>query len=166
VDSILPSSDVEICYNHTQGILIKRPTKGIVDNVSDGPPIYFSKRFELPFGPTHAKKELIACEQVFMAQIPPPPEAWIYRLQDVVRDGNGLLGMLFTWIDTKGVLSEARAAQSSAQPRRRWETQIRGSLDKLYEQGINWGDVKAENVLIDKGDNAWVIDFGGSCTGG
>ncbi|WDK19735.1 protein kinase-like domain-containing protein [Colletotrichum graminicola] len=44
-----------------------------------------------------------------MAQISPPPEAWICRLHGVVRDGIRLMGMLFVWIDTKGVLSKARA---------------------------------------------------------
>ncbi|KAK1948708.1 hypothetical protein LY78DRAFT_39560, partial [Colletotrichum sublineola] len=33
-------------------------------------------------------------------------------------------------------------------------------------KGIIWGDVKAENVLIDREDNAWIIDFGGSYTPG
>ncbi|TKW55962.1 hypothetical protein CTA1_5149 [Colletotrichum tanaceti] len=32
--------------------------------------------------------------------------------------------------------------------------------------GIIWGDVKAENVLIDSDDNAWIIDFRGNYTYG
>ena len=72
--------------------------------------------------------------------------------------------MLFKWIDKKGVLSQARAAKNPVQLRRRWATQISRSLDKLHEGGIIWGDVKAENVLIDKDDNAWLIDFGSSYT--
>lgn len=31
----------------------------------------------------------------------------------------------------------------------------------LHGIGIVWGDGKAENVLIDINDNAWIIDFGG-----
>ena len=157
-------SDVKICYDRTEDILIKPPTKVIVDGGQDGPVAYFFKRFELSFGPTHAKKELTTCKEIAMAQIPLPPEAWVCRLQGVVRDGNGLMGMLFTWIDKKGVLSRARAAQSSPPLRRRWATQIRESLEKLHQRGIIWGDAKADNILIDRDDNAWVIDFGGSYT--
>ena len=95
-----------------------------------------------------------------------PPEALVCHLHGVVRDGTGLAGMLFTWIDKKGVLSQARAGQSSVQLRRRWTTQISGSLERLHELGIFWGDAKAENVLIDRDDKAWIIDFGGSYTPG
>ncbi len=50
--------------------------------------------------------------------------------------------------------------------RRRWAPHVDGSIKKLHQQGIIWGDAKAENVLIDKNDDAWVIDFGGSYTPG
>ncbi|KAK2668010.1 hypothetical protein RAB80_017201 [Fusarium oxysporum f. sp. vasinfectum] len=36
----------------------------------------------------------------------------------------------------------------------------------LHEEGIVWGDAKPDNVLIDKDENAWIIDFGGSYTPG
>ncbi|KAH8668961.1 hypothetical protein BX600DRAFT_435473 [Xylariales sp. PMI_506] len=135
-------SDVKLCYERAQDILIKRPTK----------------RFELSFGPTHAKKELLILKDIAMAQVLSPPEAWVCRLHGIVRDGNKLFGMLFLWIDTKGVLSGTRAAQSSAQLRRRWAAQINGSLEKLHQKGIIWGDAKAENIFIDRDDNAWVTD--------
>lgn len=32
---------------------------------------------------------------------------------------------------------------------------------ELHRQGIVWGDVKPDNVLIDKNLDAWVVDFGG-----
>lgn len=34
----------------------------------------------------------------------------------------------------------------------------------LHYQSIIWGDAKADNILIDTQDNAWIIDFGGSYT--
>ncbi|KDN65756.1 hypothetical protein CSUB01_07537 [Colletotrichum sublineola] len=155
-------SDVKIMYNRSEDVLIKRPSKVLVD---DGVECYF-KSFGLSFGPAHAKKELTTLKAMGMAQIPPPPEAWTCRLHGVVRDGDKLIGMLFVWIDKKGVLSKARADQSSSDLRKRWKTQINTSLDKLHQKGIIWGDVKAENVLIDSDDNAWIIDFGGSYTHG
>lgn len=166
-------NDIELGYNRAQDVLIRRPTKVRIINGSgdegynNSPTTYFFfKRFELSFGARHAKAELKTCKKVAMAHIPPPPEAWICRLHGVVRDGTNLFGMLFTWIDAKGVLSGARAAQSSAQLRRHWAASITASLEKLHQADIVWGDAKAENILIDRDDNAWIIDFGGSYTVG
>ncbi|KAF5543007.1 serine threonine kinase [Fusarium mexicanum] len=100
------------------------------------------------------------------SQIPAPPEAHICRLIGVVQQGDGLLGMLFAWIPNKGVLSKVRAAASPPELRRRWASQIQRSVDYLHKKGITWGDAKAENVLIDQDDDAWVIDFGGGYTAG
>ncbi len=45
--------------------------------------------------------------------------------------------------------------------------QTRSKLQfRHHAAGIVWGDVKAQNVLIDGDDNAWIIDFGGGYTGG
>ncbi|GJC90043.1 cAMP-dependent protein kinase type 1 [Colletotrichum liriopes] len=159
-------SDVKIIYDRPEDVLIKRPTKVLADAGNCNKATCFFKRFELSFGPAHAKKELTTLKEIAMAQIPPAPEAWICRLHGVVRDGDRLMGMLFTWIDAKGVLSRARADQSSPDVKRRWKTQISKSLEKLHHNGIVWGDAKAENVLIDSNDNAWIIDFGGSYTHG
>lgn len=50
--------------------------------------------------------------------------------------------------------------------RERWVGQLDTTLAGLHKVGIVWGDVKAENVLIDWDNNAWVIDFGGGYTKG
>ena len=50
--------------------------------------------------------------------------------------------------------------------RQRWASQIRETLAELHKAGIVWGDAKAENVLIDRENNAWVTDFGGGYTVG
>lgn len=44
--------------------------------------------------------------------------------------------------------------------------QIHAAVSGLHDAGIIWGDVKAENVLIDQDSNAWVTDFGGGYTKG
>lgn len=48
----------------------------------------------------------------------------------------------------------------------RWASQISRSLKRLHDNDIIWGDAKAENILIDKNDDAWIIDFGGNYTSG
>ncbi|KAM5342054.1 hypothetical protein ACJ41O_015085 [Fusarium nematophilum] len=50
--------------------------------------------------------------------------------------------------------------------RRKWKKQIRWTVELLHIAGIIWGNVKADNVLIDDRDDAWVIDFSGGYTEG
>ena len=84
----------------------------------------------------------------------------------VVHDGTFIFGVLFKWINKKEELSKGLAKESSALLKQRWAGQISRLVGHLHERGIIWGDVKAENVLIDKNDDAWIIDFGGSYTPG
>ncbi|KAK2020571.1 hypothetical protein LX32DRAFT_678214 [Colletotrichum zoysiae] len=157
-------SDVQIIYHHPKDVLIKRPKKVLVDASKGSETTCFFKPFGLSLGPEHAKKELLTLRKV--TEIPHAPEAWVCRLYGVVREGNMLMGMLFTWIDATGVLGRARAENSSSDMRKRWAAQISTSLEKLHDRDITWGDAKADNVLIDRDNNAWVIDFGGSYTPG
>ncbi|PNP76459.1 hypothetical protein FNYG_10197 [Fusarium nygamai] len=157
-------SQVKICYAGPEESLIKPPKRTTVIG-KDGEPIAcFFKKFGLSFGPRHARKELRTLKKIIEAKIPTSPEAYICRLIGVVREDDGLLGMLFTWIPNKGVLSKVRAAASPPELRKRWASQIQGSIDLLHNKGIVWGDAKAENVLIDQNDDAWVVDFGGGYT--
>ena len=48
----------------------------------------------------------------------------------------------------------------------KWKNQICLSAGALHKADVTWGDVKAENVLIDERDDAWVVDFGGGYTEG
>ncbi|KAF4432381.1 Serine threonine kinase [Fusarium acutatum] len=159
-------SQVRISYAGPEESLIKPPKCTTVTG-KDGEPITcFFKRFGLFFGPRHARKELMTLKQVTEARISPPSEAYICCLTGIVREGGGLLGMLFAWIPNKGVLSKARAAATPPELRKRWASQIQRSVDLLHKKGIVWGDAKAENVLIDQKNDAWVIDFGGGYTVG
>ncbi|KAF5701582.1 pre-mRNA-splicing factor rse-1 [Fusarium globosum] len=112
------SSQVKICYAGQDESLIKPPKRTAVIG-KDGKPITcFFKKFGLSFGPRHARKELMTLKKIIGAQIPPPPEAHICRLAGVVREGDGLLGMLFAWIPDRGVLSKARAAANPPELRK------------------------------------------------
>lgn len=118
----------------------------------------------ISFGRNHANGELEALRRVAMADI--PPDALVCRLHGVVRSENGVAGMLFPWVNKKCVLSREKADQVSASLRRRWADQITYSLGKLHERGVIWGDAKADNILIDENDDAWINDFGVSYTVG
>ncbi|KAL6802693.1 hypothetical protein GGI42DRAFT_324975 [Trichoderma sp. SZMC 28013] len=159
-------NEVAICYDNPRDVLIKPPKRVMIRDRDGSQLEYFFKRFNTSFGLEHAKTELNTHKRIAEAHLPPPPKAFIGHLHGVVRDGNGLAGMLFTWINNKGVLSKARADQSTVLLKARWATQIKDTLEMLHHRNIIWGDAKAENILIDMDDNAWVIDFGGSYTVG
>lgn len=96
-------------------------------------------------------------------------ELLIPRLNGVVRDENGeLLGLLLSYIDCKArtLACAVRNSNVSTDLRRKWKDQVSLTVHKLHEAGVVWGDVNADNVLIDNHDNAWVIDFGGGYTEG
>lgn len=40
------------------------------------------------------------------------------------------------------------------------------TLTQMHKAAIVWGDAKPDNILIDKNEDAWIIDFGGGYTGG
>ena len=50
--------------------------------------------------------------------------------------------------------------------RERWSSQIQSIVHKLHELDIVWGDAKTANILLDRNDDLWVIDFGGGGTPG
>lgn len=77
------------------------------------------------------------------------------------------MGFLLEVIKSKENLSSLFiSGETTPQQRRKWVSQIEDTARKLHENGIVWGDVKPNNVLIDEEDNAWVIDFGGGYNSG
>ncbi|RSL76849.1 hypothetical protein CEP52_017763 [Fusarium oligoseptatum] len=155
---------IEVCYDDPRYVLIKPPTRVIVTEPDGKPVTCFFKSFRASSRKAHTNIELSTHKKIAKTQLA-PPHARICRIYGVVRDESGLLGMLFPWIDKRDVLSRW-LAQGSPDLRRRWTSQIEGSVKALHQEGIIWGDVKADNVLIDKNNDAWVIDFGGSYTPG
>ncbi|EHK22301.1 uncharacterized protein TRIVIDRAFT_150869 [Trichoderma virens Gv29-8] len=94
------------------------------------------------------------------------------HVHGVVMDDCGfILGILLTYIDCGGCpLSTRIHPEELDDPipaiRNRWLNQLDTTLTALHKAGIVWGDVKAENVLIDQDNNAWITDFGGGYTDG
>ena len=91
------------------------------------------------------------------------------RLYAIVVGASGWIrGMLYEWIDTSldRTLTWMVDTKTPIATREKWAMQIRETVAKLHDLGIVWGDVKSENVLIDKDDNAVVIDLEGGVTRG
>lgn len=76
-----------------------------------------------------------------------------------------IVGILITYIENKGTLYEV-APRSDDKHRRRWATELEGLIGELHAAGIVWGDAKPHNVLVDREDRLWLIDFDGSYTYG
>ena len=73
-------------------------------------------------------------------------------------------GILLHFVDDARVIRNVE--QLSATDCEKWTVQITGAVRYLHEKGLVWGDAKPSNVLIDKNDNAVVVDFGGGYTEG
>lgn len=65
-------------------------------------------------------------------------------------------------VDSKGSLGWAELSEKSPRElRQKWMAQVEETVQQLHSNGIFWGDVEPENVLINADDDAWVTDFGG-----
>ncbi|RMX86800.1 hypothetical protein D0869_02817 [Hortaea werneckii] len=69
------------------------------------------------------------------------------------------VGLLTTWIDgTKLCNTAPKDRQAYSE---KWSDQVLSTLRKLHKSDIIWGDVNAHNVLIDRQNDAWIIDLDG-----
>lgn len=84
----------------------------------------------------------------------------------IADDKNPLIGLLLHYIDAEGTLGYAVEPSTPRTPKNQWSTQITDTLTRLHQKEVAWGDVKPDNVLIDKHSDAWIIDFEGGHTEG
>ncbi|KAF5131229.1 hypothetical protein E5D57_007581 [Metarhizium anisopliae] len=82
---------------------------------------YISKPFNISFGHDHWKEELMQLKRVdvALATLRPPPDALVYCLHGVFRQGDELEEMLFTWIDENKVPCHGRAKTASVKLKNR-----------------------------------------------
>jgi serine/threonine protein kinase len=91
----------------------------------------------------------------------------IYSLIHYTNEEESILGFLMEVINSKDKMSTLfRRENTESEQRQKWFSQIEETVRQLHENGIVWGDIKPNNVLIDKEDNAWVVDFGGGYNAG
>ena len=79
----------------------------------------------------------------------------------VVWDDNNdsLMGFLLDYIN--GQTLGLRVDGASIELKAKWIDQVEATVRRLHELSIVWGDVKADNVIINEDEDAVVIDFGG-----
>ncbi|PVH94114.1 hypothetical protein DM02DRAFT_618852 [Periconia macrospinosa] len=81
----------------------------------------------------------------------------------------GVVGFLMDYIKTippVPTIARYKMGSITVSERKKWYLQVRDMLEWIHDVSLVWGDIKAENVLIDEQGNAWIIDFGGSYTEG
>lgn len=76
------------------------------------------------------------------------------------------MGFLLSHIERPVPLTEVLASSVPEWKREEWSKKSKRYVDTLHEHGIIWGDAKADNFIVDKEDELWIIDFGGSYTEG
>ncbi|KAI9824721.1 MAG: hypothetical protein M1819_000816, partial [Sarea resinae] len=86
----------------------------------------------------------------------------------VTEDKKSVVGFLMDFIDTSESFRQlAKSMCKVTQSRREtWMEQIERIVCYIHRNGEVWGDAKPDNLLLDKDDNVWLIDFGGSRTEG
>ncbi|KAI5866347.1 hypothetical protein GGS23DRAFT_556699 [Durotheca rogersii] len=158
--TIYDPSKVILSFDNPEDALFKPPRKVLID---DGQTECFFKPCDSTVQTTN---ELNAYKKITAAGL--GPQLHICRLYGVVYDHGLVVGLLLTYIDHGGCPMSSRVDPDypPAPVKRRWASQIDTALAELHKAGIVWGDVKAENVLIDQDDNAWITDFGGGYTRG
>ncbi|PVH90164.1 hypothetical protein DM02DRAFT_684673 [Periconia macrospinosa] len=91
----------------------------------------------------------------------------IPSLIGLITSENGVLGFLMDYIVTIPRVPNIawyKMGSITVSERKKWYHQVRDMLEWIHDISLVWGDIKAENVVIDEQGNAWVIDFGGSYT--
>lgn len=162
-------SAVEVSFGRPEQVLDDKPTRVLVDLDGSGKKkTCFFKEFGSGAFIT-LEKELEAHLQVLKSNM--VLEARVVRLLGVVAAEDArVAGLLLTYVDCRrendGILDGIYLLRTSIPLRERWVSQIKEAVHQLHEGGVVWGDAKADNVLIDKKNDAWLIDFGGGYTEG
>lgn len=81
-------------------------------------------------------------------------------------DSGGVSGLLLTQIERVERLARLMVASVPLSLRRKWFDDIEVMVKLFHAAGIVWGDATAENVLVDRTDEVWIVDFAGvySCS--
>ena len=158
--SFLPT-EIEICITNPEDAIFASPNKVLIN----GKAICFFKLYQ-PGDTNMALRELENYKRITESNL--DPDVRICRLLSIIKDDeNQLIGLLLTYIECDFLtLACAVEPDTPASTKQKWVDQVTGTLTQLHKAGIVWGDAKPDNILIDKNDDAWIIDFGGGYTRG
>jgi serine/threonine protein kinase len=76
------------------------------------------------------------------------------------------MGLLLENIDSPTPSTKLLSSKVDEDKRAEWSKKSQQYIEALHENGIVWGDAKAEIFIVDADDELWIIDFGGSYTEG
>ncbi|KAJ4337465.1 hypothetical protein N0V87_004611 [Didymella glomerata] len=76
------------------------------------------------------------------------------------------MGFLLSHIEESTPLTKMLKSSVPEEKREHWSRKSKEYVDTLHRHDIIWGDAKADNFMVDKHDDLWIIDFGGSYTEG
>lgn len=79
---------------------------------------------------------------------------------------SSIMGFLQTAINEPTPLTTKLDSAVPQDKRDSWARKSDEAKKILHENGIIWGDAKADNFIVDAEDKLWIIDFGGSYTEG
>ncbi|TPX11612.1 uncharacterized protein E0L32_007591 [Thyridium curvatum] len=122
----------------------------------DEQPVMLCKAGETGLFDHRVRRELEALRKVDGARASFASEIRVPKLLGYVKHAElgTVIGLLREWIPSglEPPLDQLDSTEKSQ------------TIDCLHEIGVVWGDGKINNVVIDRDDNAWLIDFGGGWT--
>jgi hypothetical protein len=77
-----------------------------------------------------------------------------------------IMGILLQHIEEPTLLTKLLNKNVRRAKRAEWSRKCEKYVHVLHENDIIWGDAKADNSVVDRVDELWIIDFGGSFTDG
>ena len=162
------SSSIEVSFKRPEHALGEDPTRVLVDLDGSGPKtVCFFKTLTRGYS-LDLEHELEAHLRVLKSTL--APDARVVRLRGIVAVESRIAGLLFTHINHRsendGLLFEDQLLHTPIHLRQRWAGQIQDTVTQLHDAGLVWGDAKAENVMIDKNNDAWLTHLGGGHTEG
>ncbi|KAI1744799.1 hypothetical protein F4680DRAFT_405986 [Xylaria scruposa] len=162
-------SEIEVYFPNPEDALDKFPRRVRVDFDGSGHmTTCFFKGFGMGIGVGDCpmSKEIKAYEKIHKAKF--SPDVRVGRLYGVAHDESSdtTLGLLLAYIDYRTTLYDAVEDDTPLAMKQKWARQIEDTLKELHRVGVIWGDAKADNVIIDKENNAVITDFEGGYTDG
>ncbi|KAG8162939.1 hypothetical protein KVR01_007417 [Diaporthe batatas] len=159
---IFEAGEVEVLSDDPTYILIDEPTRVRIR----GRELFFKTfmdRDDSIWAP-----EVLTLEKIAKAKFN-PEEVRTSHLYGIVQDAKSqVIGLLLHNIQVADTLryKVIDPGSSNSDLKDKWKRQVSGTVEALHKAGIVWGDVKADNVLVDMAGDAWVTDFGGGHTRG